>query len=87
MFLKELVVDISHDIVANFEEITSFTMFLVLSHSIDWQGEILHYMFNVGSAIASGYIVHKLKNKVWDKENNWVIKLINKINGKKNKNS
>lgn len=65
--LKHLLIDISHDIVNNSAEITAFSVYLVVSNTINWQGEALHYLFNIGSAIVSGYIVHKLK-KFWDKK-------------------
>jgi hypothetical protein len=42
-------------------------VYLLVSNTINWQGEALHYLFNIGSAIVSGYIVHKLK-KFWDKK-------------------
>jgi putative flippase GtrA len=65
--LKHLLIDISQDIVTNSEEITAFSVYLLVSNTINWQGEALHYLFNIGSAIVSGYIVHKLK-KFWDKK-------------------
>ena len=65
--LKYLFIDISQDVISNSEEITAFSVYLLVSNTINWQGEVLHYLFNIGSAIVSGYIVHKLK-KVWDKK-------------------
>ena len=65
--LKHLLIDISQDLITNSEEITAFSVYLLVSNTINWQGEALHYLFNIGSAIVSGYIVHKLK-KFWDKK-------------------
>lgn len=65
--LKHLLIDISQDLITNSEEITAFSVYLLVSNTVNWQGEALHYLFNIGSAIVSGYIVHKLK-KVWDKK-------------------
>lgn len=77
MFIKELALDITHDVIANCEEITAFSVYLLISN-INWQGEILHYLFNIGSAVVSGYIVHKFK-KYWDKKDKKP-----RNNGKKN---
>jgi putative flippase GtrA len=65
--LKHLLIDISQDLITNSEEITAFSVYLLVSNTVNWQGEALHYLFNIGSAIVSGYIVHKLK-KFWDKK-------------------
>jgi len=75
--LKHLLIDISQDLITNSEEITAFSVYLLVSNTVNWQGEALHYLFNIGSAIVSGYIVHKLK-KFWDKKEKRTTKKPNK---------
>lgn len=69
-FVTERLEELTASLTAGFLCINMDLTTIITKINIDWTYETVRIILSLGTSILSGYIVHVLKNKYWNKNEN-----------------
>ena len=68
-FITEKIEELTASLTAGFLCINMDLTNIIAQINIDWSYEMIRIILSLGTSVLSGYIVNRLKNKYWNKNN------------------